>query len=117
MPFDRATGIGSTLDCADHSKSVCFFDSTIISSPVIVFVSVSVAMSDPGFRVFVFSWPTHLLLQHFLSLRPEFIPRLPLRELVRLRHPVPDGEEHAQIFARAAEVPLGRDDVLRLVIA
>ena len=46
MPFARATGIGSTFDCADHSKSVCFFDSATISSPLIVFGAVSIVMSN-----------------------------------------------------------------------
>src|SRR6202521_2695558 len=36
MPLARAMGMGSTVACAAHSKSVCFFDSAIISSPVIV---------------------------------------------------------------------------------
>src|SRR6266436_65612 len=36
MPFARATGIGSTAACADHSKSVCRRQSSTISSPVIV---------------------------------------------------------------------------------
>src|SRR5271157_5719313 len=36
MPFARATGIGSTLDCADHSNSVCFLVRSTISLPVIV---------------------------------------------------------------------------------
>src|SRR4051812_21792249 len=44
MPLARSTGMGSTFDCADHSKSVCFFESAIISSPVIGFFSVSVAI-------------------------------------------------------------------------
>src|SRR5581483_6852229 len=48
MPFARATGIGSTFACADHSKSVCFFDSATISSPLIVVFNVSVAISAPS---------------------------------------------------------------------
>src|SRR5687767_10018224 len=100
MPFARATGIGSTFDCADHSKSVCFFDSAIISSPVIL-VSVSVAMSSSlteprrhevprrsrrrklfffvSFPTFVSSWlHLFLLLQHRVTLRLELVARLPL---------------------------------------
>src|SRR6266545_3811572 len=34
MPLARATGIGSTADCADHSKSVCRRQRSTISSPV-----------------------------------------------------------------------------------
>src|SRR5436190_18574454 len=33
-PFAPATGIGSTLDCADHSNSVCALVRATISSPV-----------------------------------------------------------------------------------
>src|SRR5258708_36255418 len=36
MPFARATGIGSTAACADHSKSVCRRHSSTICSPVMV---------------------------------------------------------------------------------
>src|SRR6185503_17836842 len=103
MPLARATGIGSTFDCAAHSKSVCFFDSAIISSPVIGRFSVSVAISSPSFsggvagqprrfwprkhertkqdshdipfRVFAFS-RLRLSLQHRLTLRLELVPRL-----------------------------------------
>src|SRR5215218_4710915 len=35
-PSARATAIGATLFCAVHSKIVCFFDSSTISSLVIV---------------------------------------------------------------------------------
>src|SRR5437870_2656340 len=42
MPWARATGMGSTVACAAHSKSVCFFDSAIISSPVIVIYNNSI---------------------------------------------------------------------------
>src|SRR5581483_6740458 len=101
MPCARATGIGSTFDCADHSKSVCFFDSAIISSPLIV-VSVSVAMSVPT-------------LQHCVAFRLELVARPPLGELRRLRHAVADREEDPQILARAAEIPVWQHDVLRLV--
>src|SRR4051812_44442621 len=45
-PLARATAIGSTFDCADHSNSVCFRDSAIISSPVID-LNVSVAILVP----------------------------------------------------------------------
>src|ERR1700722_17669119 len=34
MPLARATGIGSTFDCADHSNSVCFLVRSTISWPV-----------------------------------------------------------------------------------
>src|SRR5262245_12765504 len=44
MPLAPATGIGSTLDWADHSKSVWRFVSATISSPVIFFSSVAVVM-------------------------------------------------------------------------
>src|SRR6266850_7679633 len=40
MPFARATGIGSTAACADHSKSVCRRQRSTISSPVMVSVMV-----------------------------------------------------------------------------
>src|SRR5918993_4675471 len=39
MPFALATGIGSTLACADHSYSECCFDSATISWPLIVVFS------------------------------------------------------------------------------
>ena len=35
-PFACATGIGSTVPWADHSKIVCFLDSSTISFPVII---------------------------------------------------------------------------------
>ena len=38
MPLARATGIGSTVACADHSKIVCFFDRATISSPDMLIV-------------------------------------------------------------------------------
>src|SRR5581483_10276407 len=98
MPFARATGIGSTFACADHSKSVCFFESATISSPLIV-ASVSVAMSVPA-------------LQHRIALCLEFVARFPLGVFCRVRDAVADGEEDAQILARAAQVPVGRHDVL-----
>ena len=50
IPVARATGSGSTSPCADHSKSVCFFDSAIISSPVIAPGAVSVFMGYPLVR-------------------------------------------------------------------
>src|SRR5579871_941087 len=34
MPLALATGMGSTFDCADHSKSVCFLVRSTISGPV-----------------------------------------------------------------------------------
>src|SRR5436853_640459 len=133
MPFARATGIGSTFDCADHSKSVCFFDSAIISSPLIV-ASISVAMHPSR------SWwtprrhedtKTNLLLsfvasclrgrslmfQHLLAFRAEFISGLPLGDLLRLRDAVADGEQHHQVFTRPGEIPLRQHDVFRRVIA
>ena len=45
-PLARATGIGSTAPCADHSKMVCFFDSATISSPVMVAGAWLVGMID-----------------------------------------------------------------------
>src|ERR1700676_2766149 len=33
-PFARATGMGSTVPWADHSKIVCFLERATISSPV-----------------------------------------------------------------------------------
>src|SRR5262245_24590137 len=49
MPLARATGMGSTLDCADHSKSVCFLVRSTISCPVIVGKAVVVVvMSGPN---------------------------------------------------------------------
>src|SRR5262249_1151712 len=49
MPVARATGMGSTLDCADHSKSVCFLVRSTISCPVIVGKAVVVVvMSGPN---------------------------------------------------------------------
>src|SRR6266404_4929430 len=44
MPFARATGIGSTAACADHSNSVCRRQSSTISSPVIVSEVVVIGM-------------------------------------------------------------------------
>src|SRR5438045_2442214 len=102
MPLARATGIGSTFDCADHSKSVCFFDSAIISSPLMV-ASVSVAMSVSA-------------LQHCLAFCSEFVAGPPLRKLRRLSDAVSDGEEHAQVLVRAAQIPVREHDVLRLVV-
>src|SRR3982751_6101191 len=119
MPFARATGIGSTFDCADHSKSVCFFDSAIISSPLIV-ASISVAMCSSISAASVPS-PQSLLaspcFQARFSFRAEFVARLPLRHLVGLRDAVADREQHHQILARAGEIPVRQDNVLRRVIA
>src|ERR1700674_1151517 len=46
MPFARATGMGSTLDCADHSNSVCFFVRSTISWPVMVGLAVAVVIYE-----------------------------------------------------------------------
>src|SRR5271157_4950499 len=48
MPFARATGIGSTLDCADHSYSVCFFVRSTISWPVMAGTVVAVVIKFSG---------------------------------------------------------------------
>src|SRR4029078_7855106 len=114
MPLARATGIGSTFDCADHSKSVCFFDSAIISSPLIV-ASVSVAIPSPRSRKKFFFVPScvrgrSLLLPHLSPLGAELVPRIPLRDLVGLRDPVTDCEEHHQILARAGQIPVRQPD-------
>src|SRR5215470_9447449 len=51
MPFARATGMGSTLDCADHSNSVCFLVRSTISLPLMAAVTVAVVMgSSSGLR-------------------------------------------------------------------
>src|SRR5215510_6394775 len=110
MPFARATGIGSTFDCAVHSKSVCFFDSAIISSPLIVDKVSTVIRTSLPFA------PLDLLVpsadpdlpasKHRVPLRLELVARLPVRKLVRLRDAVADREQHLQIFARPFEVPL-----------
>src|ERR1039457_2275572 len=44
MPLARATGIGSTLDCADHSNSVCFLVRSTISWPVMAGTVVTVVI-------------------------------------------------------------------------
>src|SRR5580658_434625 len=44
MPFARATGIGSTLDCADHSNRVCFLVRSTISWPVMAGTTVEVVI-------------------------------------------------------------------------
>src|SRR5437762_1538157 len=101
MPLARATGIGSTFDCADHSKSVCFFDSAIISSPLIVRGSVSVGIASSvslclcGYLSFFLCVS---LPQHRVALRLELVPRLPLRQPVRLRDAVADREEDFQVL-------------------
>src|SRR5436190_21807981 len=80
----------------------------MISSPVIVVRSVSVAMK-------LLVWLL-LFLQHLVALRLELVARLPLGKLVGLRDPIPDGEKHFQIFARSAQVPIGLYRVGRLMI-
>src|SRR5260370_33906886 len=45
MPLARATGIGSTFDCADHSYSVCLRARSTISLPVMEDVSAIVVIS------------------------------------------------------------------------
>src|SRR6202049_501843 len=45
MPLARATGIGSTFDCADHSYSVCLRARSTISLPVMEDVAAIVVMS------------------------------------------------------------------------
>src|SRR5438270_8259521 len=49
MPLALATGMGSTLDCADHSNNVCFFVRSTISCPVIDFSTVVVAINASEF--------------------------------------------------------------------
>src|SRR5947208_10627920 len=49
MPLALATGMGSTLDCADHSNNVCFFVRSTISCPVMDFSSVVVAINASEF--------------------------------------------------------------------
>src|ERR1035441_8300539 len=48
MPFARATGMGSTFDCADHSNSVCFLVRSTISWPVMVGTVVTVVIRCSG---------------------------------------------------------------------
>src|SRR5579864_155261 len=115
MPLARATGSGSTFDCADHSNSVCLRDSAIISSPVIVFFKVSVAIYVSRLSRAV-PPVADLLLEHLLAHGPEFVAGFPLRELVGLRDAVTDGQQHLQIFARAVEIPARQHDVLGRVI-
>src|SRR3954447_23928997 len=118
--------MGSTFDCADHSKSVCFFERAIISSPVMVCLRVSVAIFDLlwkrrcyiGFlrasSSLVTSWSS--LFQHRIALRLELVAGLPVRHFVGLRHPLAHREQHPQILPCAAEVPVGHDDVERCVV-
>src|SRR4051794_39662893 len=80
-PLARATGMGSTADCAAHSKSVCAFESATISSPVIAIRA------------------TRRSLEHRLALGAKLVAGLPLRHLVGLRHAVADREVQLQIFA------------------
>src|SRR4051794_2870387 len=113
MPLARETGMGSTLDCADHSKSVCFFDIATISSPVIA-ARTSVAMS-PLSLPFLCLVSLRLLglLQHAFALGAEFVAGLPFGEPVRLRHAVANREEYSQILVRARQIPVGHHDVAR----
>src|SRR6516162_7112608 len=110
MPFARATGIGSTFDCAVHSKSVCFFDKAIISSPVMVLCAVSVAIA-PAFPAF----QPYFLLSYFPT-SLELAPGLPIRKLIGLRHTIADREEDLQVFTRAIQVPTRQDHVSRRVV-
>src|SRR5205814_10507052 len=111
MPFARATGIGSTFDCADHSKSVCFFERAIPSSPVMDLFNVSAVIPSSfatktrkhekrfGRLHFVLSWFRGCSsFQHRVALRLELVPRFPIREPVGLRDTVADREQHLQIF-------------------
>src|SRR5580698_4001739 len=59
MPFARATGIGSTFDCADHSYNVCFLVRSTISFPVIVGVAVAVVIQSS------LSFPSKYLFMNF----------------------------------------------------
>src|SRR4030095_17039029 len=120
--------MGSTFDCAVHSKSVCFFESAIISSPVIV-PSVSVAIrpphqctttevtdtngvtplsctkkisGSPFVSVSTVVVPLRPALQHCLTFCSELVPRSRLRHLVRLRDPVADREQQLEILRSAA---------------
>src|SRR5437588_7764135 len=49
IPLAFATGIGSTLDWADHSNKVCFLVRSTISCPVIDFSTVVVAINASEF--------------------------------------------------------------------
>ncbi len=55
-------------------------------------------------------------LELLVALRLELGARLPFRELVGLRDPVADREEHLEVLARAAQVPVGPHLVGRLVV-
>src|SRR6266446_5463196 len=98
MPFARATGMGSTLDCADHSKSVCFLVRSTISWPVIVGVAIAVVIK--------FLWDLHcgkraLLLRYACERRFEYV-----QCLVHLR--VRDDQRHQQ--ANHVAVRSGSED-------
>src|SRR5216117_2803721 len=110
IPFDRATGIGSTFDCADHSKSVCFFDSATISSPLIVLFSVSVAIYvlarlKPRAPSAARLKPSRSsALQHRIALGFEFVSRLPVGKCAGLRDAVADSEQYSEIFVQARQI-------------
>jgi hypothetical protein len=50
MSWACATAMGSTVDCADHSYSVYFFESAIICSPVAAGTAGFVVTSEPRLR-------------------------------------------------------------------
>ena len=56
------------------------------------------------------------MLEHRVALRLELVARLPLRQRVRFGHAIADGKKHHQVFARTAQIPIGPDDVGRLVV-
>src|ERR1700674_4447766 len=131
MPLARAMGMGSTVACAAHSKSVCFFDSAIISSPVIV-IKAPAAGPHPRRELtlmprFGFTCPqlgmaagallvAGCCLQLRIAPGLELVPGLPAWKSVGLGHAVPDREKHFQVFPGSAEIPVRLHDVGRLVI-
>src|SRR4051812_2160306 len=61
--------------------------------------------------------PCRLLpLHHRVALRLELVPRLPLRQLVGIRHAVADGKEQLRVFDGAAQIPVRLHLVRRGVV-
>src|ERR1700687_4088626 len=121
MPWARATGMGSTAACAAHSKSVCFLDSAIISSPVIVIKALAAGphprreltlMPRFGFTCPQLGMAAGALLVAgcCLQLRVapglELVPGLPAWKRVGLGHAVANGGKPLQVLPGSAQIPV-----------
>src|SRR5208282_3429984 len=116
MPLARATGIGSTFDCADHSYSVCFLVRSTISWPVMPGTVVTVVIRLSGLiqaLLKTYSELARLLLRpalddnFFLGVELDRIPSLSMHDAEETVFPsaereVCHGRRHANVNSNIA---------------